>query len=43
VGSRGIVDAITVLKEDHKLFRRLFAELGRTTDRARDKARQATP
>jgi hemerythrin superfamily protein len=28
------VDAITVLKDDHKQFRRLFAEFGRTTDRA---------
>jgi hemerythrin superfamily protein len=28
------VDAITVLKDDHKLVRRLFAEFGRTTDRA---------
>ena len=34
MGSREIVDAITVLKDDHKLLRRLFAEFGRTTDRA---------
>jgi hemerythrin superfamily protein len=34
VGSRDVVDAITVLKEDHELVRRLFAGFGRTTDRA---------
>jgi hypothetical protein len=28
------VDAISVLKDDHKLFRRLFREFDATTERA---------